>query len=99
MTISERTFLFNIIVGLFNIVLGLLIEGFLVFSCWFILIGFSEEVQQSVPVNVILPFILIIGLFASIAISRNCVIWALDKFDLRDKLDQNLTKRYPKKLK
>ena len=98
MTIKERTWLFNICVGIFNILLGLIIEGFLIFSCFFLLAGLSEEAQQSVPVNVLLPFILIIGLFAAVAISRWCVIWALDKFNLRDKLDHKLTRRYPKKL-
>lgn len=98
MTIGERTLLFNVIIILFNIILGLIVEGFLIFGSWFLLIGFSEETQQSIPVNVLLPFILIIGLFACMAISRKCVIWALDKFDLREKLDPKLVKRYPKKL-
>ncbi len=98
MTIGERTFFFNLGVIVFNIVLGLIIEGFLVFGCLFLLMGFSSEVQNSIPVGVVLPFILIIGFFACVAISRRCVTWGIDKFDLRDKLDQNLVKRYPKKL-
>ncbi|MCR5124665.1 MAG: hypothetical protein K6B43_05665 [Treponema sp.] len=98
MTIGERTFFFNLGVIVFNIVLGLIIEGFLVFGCLFLLMGFSSEVQNSIPVGVVLPFILIIGFFACVAISRRCVTWVIDKFDLRDKLDQNLIKRYPKKL-
>lgn len=98
MTIKERTFVFNICVGIFNIILGITIEGFMIFGSMFLLMGLSEEAQQSVPVNVILPFILIIGLFASIAISRQCIIWVLDKFDLRNRLDPKLSRRYPKKL-
>ncbi len=97
MTTKERTLLFNIAVAIYNIILGLVIEGFLIFACWFILIGLPEESQKSVPVNVLLPFILIIGLIAAISISRNTVIWALDRFDLRDKLDPKLSKRYPRK--
>lgn len=98
MTIGERTFVFNIFVMLFNIVLGLIIEGFLLFSCFFLMQGFSPEVQQSIPVTVVLPFILLVGFFACVAISRRCVTWAIDRFNLRDKLDQNLLKRYPKTL-
>ena len=98
MTKKELTLLFNICVGIFNILLGLIIEGFLIFACLFILYGLPEQAQQSVPVNVLLPFILIVGLFSSMAISRRCVIWAIDKFDLRDRLDSKLTSRYPKKL-
>lgn len=98
MTIGERTLLFNIGVIIFNIILGLIIEGFLVFGCLFLLMGLSTEVQNSIPMTVVLPFILIVGFFACVAISRRCVTWAIDRFDLRDKLDQNLVKRYPKKL-
>ena len=98
MTVGERTLLFNICVIVFNVVLGLLIEGFLIFSLLFFLAGASESVQQSVPVGVVLPFVLIVGLFACIAISRKCVIWAIDRFDLREKLDSKLTARYPRKI-
>ena len=79
MTIGERTFVFNIFVMLFNIVLGLIIEGFLLFSCFFLMQGFSPEVQQSIPVTVVLPFILLVGFFACVAISRRCVTWAIDR--------------------
>ncbi|MBR0031687.1 MAG: hypothetical protein IJP61_05320 [Treponema sp.] len=98
MTRKERTFVFNICVGIFNIILGLVIEGFLIFSCMFIIAGLSEEAQQSIPVTVLLPFVLIIGLFASIAISRKSIIWFLDKFDYREKLDPALSAKYQRKL-
>lgn len=97
MTTSERTLVFNICLGIFNIALGLLICGFLIFGSMFILAGMSESARESVPVSVILPFILIAGLFASMAISRSAVIFVLDKFDLRQKLDQKMTSRYPSK--
>ena len=97
MTKSERTFWFNIAVGIFNIIVGLLIEGFLILAGYIFLADLSEEARDSVPVNVILPFVLLIGLIASVSISRSCIIWALDKFNLREKLDPNLIKRYPKK--
>ena len=98
MTRKERTFVFNICVGIFNIVLGLLIEGTLVFGCMFLLAGLPEAAQQSVPVSVILPFILIIGLFAAVAISRRCILWFLDKYDFREKLDPSLSAKYQRKL-
>ncbi len=98
MTRKERTFVFNICVGIFNILLGLLIEGTLIFGCMFLLSGLSEESQQSVPVSVLLPFVLIVGLFASVAISRKCIIWFLDKFDYREKLDPGLSAKYQRKL-
>ena len=97
MTRRERTLIFNVCVGIFNIALGLLVEGTLIFCCMVLMKGLSPEAQQSVPVSAILPFILIVGLFAAIAISRVCIIWFLDTFGFRDKLDPNLSARYPKK--
>ncbi len=97
MTVKERTLVFNICIGIFNIVLGLCICGFLILGIGFVLSKMSESAQQSVPVSVIVPLVLIVGLFASIAISRSVVIFVLDKFDLRNKLDPKMTSRYTKK--
>ena len=99
MTVKERTLLFNVLIGIFNVALGLLICGFLVIASAFFLAGMSEDARQSVPVGVILPFLLIAGLFASIAISRSAIIFVLDHFNLRDKLDIKMTSRYPSKKK
>ena len=95
MTRGERTFIFNICVLVLNILIGTVIEVFIIFASAFILAGAPESIRQSAPVSVILPFLLLAGLLCAIAVSRLCIIRALDKFDLRDKLDPKLVTRYP----
>ena len=99
MTVKERTLLFNVCVGVFNIALGLLICGALVVLCVLALRAVGKEVAGFAPTNAILPFILLVGLFASIAVSRRLVIFVLDRFGLRDRLDPKMTSRYPSKEK
>lgn len=95
MTVSERTTYFNIIVGIFNIILGLAIEFALIGSCFLILARFPES-AGSIPVNVLLPFVLFAGVIIAMMISIKCVTWAIKTFNLQDKLDQKVVKRYIK---
>lgn len=96
MTVKERTTLFNVCVGIFNIVLGLLLETILIAGCFFILARIPNP-GESIPVNVILPFVLFAGLILAMMISIKCVTWAINKFNLEDKLDPKAVKRYIKK--
>ncbi|MBQ4378205.1 MAG: hypothetical protein II821_03290 [Treponema sp.] len=97
MTTKERTFLFNLCVIIFNIILGLLVEGVLVIS---LAMFFAENpnLQESVFAQIALPILLLIGLIATISISVHVVGWAIKKFHLEDKLDPKLVSRYQKKL-
>lgn len=97
MTVKERTLLFNVCVGVFNIALGLLICGILIVLCSLALNALGEKAVSGAPTNLLLPFILITGLFVSIAVSRKLVIYVLDRFDLRGRLDPKMTSRYPSK--
>lgn len=95
MTIKERTTLFNIFVGLFNIILGLLIEVSLVIACFFILSKIPNS-ANSLPTQIILPFVLLIGFLIAMTISIKTITWVIKKFNLETKLDQKIIKRYIK---
>lgn len=95
MTKKERTTLFNICVGLFNILLGLIIEGALIGGC-FLILAIIPNSADSIPTNVLLPFVLFAGLIIAMMISIKVVTWAIIKFNLQDKIDPKAVKRYLK---
>ena len=97
MTKKERTFIFNLCVILFNIIIGLFVEGILLISLLFF---FAENpnVGESVFGQIALPILLLIGLIAAMSISVHAVGWAIRKFHLEDKLDPKVVSRYQKKL-
>ena len=97
MTTKERTFLFNICVIIYNIVIGLLIEAVLLISLLFFLAE-HPNLSESVFSQIALPVLLLIGLVAAMAISVHTVGWAIRKFHLEDKLDPKVVSRYQKKL-
>ncbi|WP_147615253.1 hypothetical protein [Treponema pectinovorum] len=95
MTCSERTTIFNIAVGLYNIILGLLIE-FLLVGTSFLLLSSFPAMANSIPVNVALPFILFAGIIIAMILSMKTITWAIKKFNLKDKVDYKAIKRYLK---
>lgn len=95
MTKKERTFVFNLFVILYNLVLGLLIEGVLFIAIIF-LISRNQNLAESVFSQVALPLVLLAGLIATMAISVKTVGWFIKKFNLEDKLDEKLVSRYKK---
>ena len=97
MTTKERTFVFNICVILFNIILGLFVEGILVISMFFF---FAEHpnLSENLFGQIALPLILLVGLIVTMSISVHVVSWAITKFHLEDKLDPKLVSRYRKNL-
>lgn len=95
MTIKERTTYFNILVGIFNIVLGLVIEFALIGASFVFLSKFPNS-AESIPVSVLLPFILFAGLIIAMFISINVISWVITHFNLQDKLDQKVVRRYVK---
>lgn len=97
MTIKERTFIFNICVIAFNIVVGLLVEAVLLLGMLFFLAE-NPNLAESVFSQVALPILLLIGLIAAMSISVRSVSWAIQKFNLEDKLDPKVVSRYRKKL-
>ena len=97
MTKKERTLLFNLCVIIFNIVIGLLVEGVLLLSLLFF---FTENPNAGETVfgQIALPILLLIGLIAAMSISVHAVGWAIRKLHLEDKLDPKVVSRYQKKL-
>lgn len=93
MTRKERTCIFNICVGLFNIVLGLSIELILVAGT-FIFLNRFQNFGGSIPANVLLPFIFIAGLFIAMYISAKTVAKVVRKFNLQEKVDPKAVARY-----
>lgn len=97
MTTKERTLIFNLCVIVFNVVVGLLVEGVLVISLMFF-IAEHPSLGESIFSQVALPILLLIGLIAAMSISVHAVSWAIEKFNLADKLDPKIVARYRKKL-
>ena len=97
MTTKERTFVFNICVILYNIVIGLLVEAVILIALLFF---FAEHpnLSENVFGQVALPLLLLIGLIAAMSISVHTVSWVIQKFNLSDKLDPKVVSRYQKKL-
>ncbi|MBQ9622233.1 MAG: hypothetical protein IJJ71_12035 [Treponema sp.] len=95
MTKKERTFVFNICVLLYNLVLGLVIEGFLFLAVIF-LISKNQNLAESIFSQIALPLVLLAGLITAMAISVKTVGWFIKKFNLEDKLDEKLVSRYKK---
>lgn len=93
MTTKERTLVFNLLVGLFNIVLGLAIEFVLIGGCLLFLARFPA-IAGGISVNVILPFLLFAGIIIAMIISVRVVSWAVKKFKLQGRVDQKAIQRY-----
>lgn len=93
MTKQERTFIFNILVIIFNVIIGLAVELALIAILFGALLKIPG-VADSFPVQVILPFLLLAGLIIAMVISVKCVTWAIKTFKLTDKIDQKIIKRY-----
>ncbi len=93
MTKQDRTFIFNICVGLFNIVLGLSIELILV-AATFLLLRRFPNIGNSIPTNVLLPFVFIAGLFIAMYISAKTIAKVVRKFNLQEKVDSKAVSRY-----
>lgn len=93
MTTKDRTFIFNICVGLFNIILGLAIELILIFATVTLLRRFPN-LAGGISTNVLLPFVFIAGLFIAMYISVKTISKVVRKFNLQEKLDPKAVKRY-----
>lgn len=97
MTTKERTLVFNLCVIIFNIFVGLFVEAVLLISLLFF-INDNPNLGESVPMQVVLPLLLLVGLIVAMSISVRTVSWAIKKFHLEDKLDPKVVNRYQKKL-
>ena len=97
MTKKERTFVFNLCVIIFNIIIGLLVEGILLISLLFFFTD-HPNMSENIFGQIALPVVLLIGLIAAMSISVHVVGWVIQKFNLSDKLDPKVVSRYQKKL-
>ena len=97
MTIKERTFLFNICVVLYNILLGLIVEGaFFFLFLLFIAKTKNQNIGESLYIQIALPVMMLIGLIIAIVISTKTVAWFIKKFHLEDKLSKKVIEHYKK---
>lgn len=95
MTLKERTNLFNLCVIVFNVVLGLLVEG-IVIVLLFLVLHSNPNLGESNFFQIALPLVLLIGLVIAMAISVKVITWAIIKFNLTDKLDPKVVSKYVK---
>lgn len=96
MTQKERTTIFNLIVILFNIATGLAVEAIVIGILFFVLHS-NPNLGESVPMQVILPIMLLIGLIMAMTLSVKTITWAIEKFNLEGKIDPKIVSKYQKK--
>ena len=97
MTKKERTNIFNLCVIIFNIAIGLTVE-LVVLGCIMLMLKANPNLGETMPMQVILPILLLAGLFVAMSLSIRTISWVIQKFNLADKLDQKVVSRYQKKL-
>ena len=93
MTTKERTTLFNLCVGLFNIFTGLIVEGALVLGLMFFLSRYPEA-GTGILGSTLLPFVLFAGIIIAMIISMKVISLAVRKWNLQDKVDPKAVKKY-----
>ncbi len=96
MTIKERTRIFNLAVIVFNVALGLLVEG-IVIGLLILVLKSNPNLGESTFSQVALPLVLLVGLIIAMSISVKAISWAIVKFNLQDKLDPKVVSRYVKR--
>lgn len=95
MTVKERTLLFNLCVIIYNIILGLIVEGAF-FILFLLFMGKFPNLGESVYFQLALPILMLFGLVAAILISTRTVRAFIKKFHLEDKLSEKVIEHYKK---
>lgn len=93
MTTKERSLLFTVLTSVCNIIITLVIELVLL-GALFVLFHSVPSLAQSLPVQILIPFVLIAGLFISLAIFSKFAGWVIRIFKLEDKIDEKIVTRY-----
>lgn len=93
MTLKERSLLFTLLTSICNIAITLVIE-ILLLVCMFMLFKAVPSLANSMPVQIILPFLLIAGLIISLMIFAKFAGWVIRTFKLEDKIDPKIVSRY-----
>ena len=93
MTTTERTFLFNVGVVIYNIILGLIIETIMLILLLLIMAK-NMNLGESIFIQILLPIMLLAGLILAIYISNRSVSWFIKKFKLTDKLSKKVLVHY-----
>ncbi|MBQ3965777.1 MAG: hypothetical protein II684_02960 [Treponema sp.] len=93
MTLKERSLLFTVLTSICNIVITLIVEILLLVAL-FMLLRSVPSLSSSMPVQIIIPFILIAGLFISLMIFARFAGWVIKTFHLEDKIDEKIVNRY-----
>lgn len=95
MTKSERSTLFTVLTSILNIALTLAIE-LAIITALFFFINKMGYTQENIPLSVVLPFVLLAGLFLSFVLFVRVCAWIIRTFHLEDKIDQKIVNRYIK---
>jgi len=93
MTLKERSLLFTVLTSVCNIVITLIVE-ILLLVIFFMLLRAMPQLANSMPVQIIIPFVLIAGLFISLMIFAKFAGWVIRAFKLEGKIDQKIVDRY-----
>ena len=93
MTLKERSLLFTVLTSICNIVITLIIEILLLVAL-FMLLRSVPALANSFPVQILIPFVLIAGLFLSLMIFARFAGWIIKTCNLEDKIDAKIVNRY-----
>ncbi len=93
MTVKERSLLFTVLTSICNIVITLIVEILLLLAL-FMLLRSVPALANSMPVQILIPFVLIAGLFISLMIFARFAGWIIKSFHLEGKIDDKIVNRY-----
>lgn len=96
MTIKTRSSLFIFFGMIVNIVITIAIIAVLTIGVLMFLLKGLHLTTESLGLQVILPFVFIIGLIIGITLYTRLAGWVIRTFHLEDKLSADLVKRYNK---
>ena len=93
MTVKERSLLFTVLTSICNIIITLAVE-ILLLVLLFMLLRSVPSLADSMPVQILIPFVLIAGLFISLMIFARFAGWIIKTFHLEGKIDDKIVNRY-----
>ncbi|MBQ7158656.1 MAG: hypothetical protein IJS09_04415 [Treponema sp.] len=93
MTLKERSLLFTVLTSICNIVITLIVEILLLIA-FFMLLRSIPQLANSLPVQIVIPFVLIAGLIISLMIFAKFAGWIIRTFKLENKIDSKIVNRY-----
>lgn|SRR5574344_2536949 len=99
MTIKNRSYLFIFIGMLVNIIITIAIVAALSIGSLLLMLRVFKLPTDSIVIQVLLPFIFIIGLVLGLICYTRLAGWVIRTFHMEDKLTPDLVRRYNKSKK